>query len=139
MPELLEKIKVLTASLEEQETTSATRRQQAVLLLLECVTDMVFVTNIDGIIKFANPSSYKICGYVQEELVGKHINLFMSDEDVAIYKDCLTNINEQDEVLGCARDIVVKTKENKFITAHLYLGELKEENSHLFIGVLHKV
>lgn len=138
MPQLLEKIKVLTQSLEHQETTDATRRQQAVLLLLECVTDMVFVTNADGVIKFANPSSYKTCGYIPSELIGQYINLFMSDADVAIYKDCLQNINERDEVLGCSRDIVIKTKDGEFISAHLYLGELKEDTSHLYIGVLHR-
>ncbi len=141
MPEItdnLDKLKVLTESLEQHETTDATRRQQAVLMLLECVTDMVFVTDVNGIIKFANPSSYKICGYTPDELVGQLINLFMSDADVAIYKECLRSINEKDEVLGCARNIVIKSKTGEFTHAHLYLGELKEDTSHLYIGVLHK-
>lgn len=139
MPAVLDKIKALTESLDKHEIADSARRQQSMLLLLECITDMVFVTNVDGTIKFANPSSYKTCGYTPEELVGQNVQLFMSDDDVDSYGSCLRNINEKDEILGCARDIVIKTKDNEFVSAHLYLGELKEDTSHLYIGVLHRV
>lgn len=135
----LEKIKELTESLNEAEKMEAQRRQRAMFLLLNGITDMVFVADSKGIIKFANPSSYRVLGYDPHDLVGQPIDTIMSEEDAAYQLETINKMDTEAEVIGYGKDIVCKTKDGCNTKAHLYLGELKDNNVHLFIGVLHKV
>ncbi len=60
------------------------KQQQSMLTHLSRITeqtaDVVVITNVHGIIEYVNPAFEKVTGYRPDEVLGKHPNLFASDQ-----------------------------------------------------------
>jgi diguanylate cyclase (GGDEF)-like protein/PAS domain S-box-containing protein len=75
--------------------------------VLNSMTDAVFVTSPDGVIKIANAASCKLLGYVEEELVNKSILAVLDERERAEF-DLLQAAQE-------TRETVVRTRNGQTI------------------------
>jgi PAS domain S-box-containing protein len=131
----LDKLKVLSAELDTWEHSV----QRETFLLLNGFTDMVVVTDNKGIIKFANPSSFRVLGYDPVELIGQSIDV-LTHGDVN-HKERIDDYLERkiSKIVGVGRSVMAKHKKGASVPVYLYIGELKGEDEHMFVGVVHKV
>ncbi len=77
--------------------------------VLNSLSDAVFVTSPDGVIKIANAAALKLLGYSEEELLGKGI-VFVLDEGERADFDLLQAAQE-------TREVIVRTRAGQTIPA----------------------
>jgi PAS domain-containing protein len=126
MSTILEEIKELSTKLDKLEQEEAIKKDREVLLLLNAVTDAVIVSDEAGIIKYANPSTYRILGYFPDELLGKDIHSILQ-------VDYLKNKVERSFQTSATN------KDNCSISVYVYVGQYSECNSLSLISILRKV
>jgi PAS domain S-box-containing protein len=127
MPEAptIERLKILSRELDEQERAEILRREREVYLLLNALTDMVVVSNDAGIIRFANPATFRVLGYDPDDLLDTNICDILNCPELAHKVDtsCVT---------------MAKTKSGDLIPIHMYIGSMKESNIQLIISIIRR-
>lgn len=122
----LEKIRELNDQLDELDVVAQTRKEREKYLLLNAIMDMILVSDMQGIIKYANPSSYAVLNYDPQDLVGRHIDTLIGPHSIEVG-------------LNKSMDIIANNAQGVAIPVHLYVGEIKETDLHLYISSLRKV
>jgi len=85
--EELEKLRKQAASIDKLEDLSEkAEKLEFKSLLLNSVTDSIFVTNLDGKIIYTNQSACKDRGYTKEELIGANISKLLTPEYAKLVK-----------------------------------------------------
>lgn len=74
--------------------------------------DSIILTDVDGIITRANPASYKMLGYDNGELIGKHASCLYADEEEAVRV-----MKELDTVGWFKGEIVSVTKDGREVVS----------------------
>lgn len=126
MTEKLDKIRELNDQLDELDVVEQTRKEREKYLLLNAIADMVLVYDDEGIIKYANPSSYSVLSYDPTDLVGRHIDELIGPHSVEVG-------------LNTSMDIIANNANGTAVPVHFYVGEIKEVDLHLYISTLRKV
>jgi PAS domain S-box-containing protein len=110
-------------------------------MILNGLTDMVIVTNSEGIIRFANPASFRVLGYEPNELIGQSLDSLVVNKDIKHKKFISDYINEgyHREIICSGRLGNARHKNGLTVPIYLYVGEMQEKLTHLFVGVIHKV
>lgn len=71
--------------------TDIVNQNQTIKVLTQALSqsdDIIFITNIDGVIEYANDALYKIYGYSKDEVFGKTPQIFASGkQDKKLYKE----------------------------------------------------
>ncbi len=139
----LDQIKNISAELDAWEESLPNKTvmlvKEPAFSLLDDFKDMVVVTDKDGIIKFANPQSFRVLGYEPSELIGKSVDILSSDSFTHKSRISEYLASKKAKILGVGRSVVAKNKIGFSVNAYLYVNELKGEDEPLFVGVLHKV
>jgi PAS domain S-box-containing protein len=120
----LERLKRVNTRLDEFETSYFDRKNGEVLLLLQVLTDIVVVLDTAMNVRYANPSAYEVLGFAENELVGKPFEGFVQGEKFPIETGFNTN---------------VRTSTGEEIHAHVYIGELHDMDSHLYVAVIKRL
>lgn len=123
----LEEIKRMTHVLDELDEFYASDKEREVELLANALTDMVLILDQDGVVKYANPSSFRVLGYDPTELVGRNISCIVGEAHniAASVKTTL--------------EMVVPNKHGEEQRIVIYFGELKDIGLHLYIVIIKKV
>ena len=121
----IDNLRKLTHELDELDKEEASRKEREVYLLLNALTDMVIVSDNTNIIRYANPSSFRVLGYDPHELVGSDIDQILSVD--------IDEKNINSSFVSTARN-----KDGCIIPVHMYVGELKDGTIHLYISVIRK-
>ena len=90
-------------------------------LLLRYASDVLKVTDKDGVIKFVSPSVEKVKGYSPKELVGKLIFDFVHPEDLGLFKEAFKQcLSHPGEVINTEVRMLIKNNAYKFfdVTMH---------------------
>lgn len=119
----IEKLRLVTDQLEELDREESHNHQREVYLLLNALTDMVLVSDIEGTIIFANPSTFKIVGYDPQELIGEHVCDVLDCDDIGNRID--TSITT-----------TAKTKNGVHIPVHIYVGSI---DGNLVVSIIRKL
>ena len=53
-------------------------------LLLEGISEAIVTVDTDGYINYSNPATTKITGYLQEDLLNKHLSVLYSNKEDSI-------------------------------------------------------
>lgn len=127
----------LTKENEIKLKTIAQKEKQLQLILEEC-PECVISTDENGIIELFNKSSEKLFGYNRNEVMGKKINLLMSDFHAGNHDTYMENYLNTGikKVMGKGREVEIKTKSGEITSAYLTLTEAIIDNHHSFIGFL---
>ena len=82
-----------------KDTAELRRSQARFRALIENASDGITVLDADGMILYEGPSSERLLGYKPEEMVGRYVREFISQEDVAPLMDKLRRaIENPDEI-----------------------------------------
>lgn len=124
MTENLEKIKDLSAKLDQAEQEDITRREGEIFNILRCFTDTAIVFDEIGNIKYVNQGCYRLLGYQPDELVDKSME--------EITKGDYSKQNETNR-------IYLRTKDGCYIPCYMNLGSIKQIVPSLFVSVFRKI
>ncbi len=113
------------------------------LLRLRAVIDSAIdgIITIDerGIIETFNPAASKIFGYLQEEVVGKNVNVLMPQPYQQEHDTYLNNYHQTNrpKIIGIGREVKGKKKDGSVFPLRLAVGEVRLAEKRIYTGVIH--
>ena len=63
--------------------------------IAENLTDVIFIINTDGIIKYVSPASIHVFGYTENEMIGNNIGWFVSENDTQRKKEAFLGLLQE--------------------------------------------
>ncbi|EIM64020.1 hybrid sensor histidine kinase/response regulator [Desulfobacter postgatei] len=105
------------------------------LAVVEQFSEMVYITNSEGIIEYLNPAFEYLTGFARKECIGKDISMFRSSKH-----DSQFNINLR-ATISCGRvwsgPAEFKRKDNSFYTIDIAISSVRDENGEItnYVGV----
>ncbi len=98
--------------------------------------DAILITDLDGIIKAANPSVLRMFGYKQNELVGFHIDKLIPEALREVHKSYLVQKEgvEQALVINLRREVPVRQKGGESINARIVITEFVSSNNKFYVA-----
>ena len=106
------------------------KKNQMIKVLVQALAqsdDIVFITNVNGVIEYANEALLHIYGYRESEVVGQTPNLFYSGEhESSFYKNLWSTILKGDNY---HQIIVNKTKNGSIVYIDTKITPVKDEYS----------
>lgn len=109
--------------------------RKLLLVAVEQFSEMVYITNSEGIIQYVNPAFETLTGFSRDECIGKDINLFRSRK-----QDSQFNINLR-AVISSGRmwkgHAEFKKKDNSFCIMDLTISSVTDKNGAItnYVGV----
>lgn len=108
--------------------------------------DGIIVIHDDGIVESFNPAAERIFGYKAEEMIGKNINLLMSDPYRNEHDGYIRNYlrTGQAKILGYAREVSAVRKNGETFPLEISVSEIKPAGGvpggrSMFIGIVRDI
>jgi len=125
-PTSLAKLRQVTEHLDKLDVAETNAHKREMYLILNALTDTVFVSGKDGLIRFVNPSVYRMLGYYPEDLLGKNICNILDCTDIE------SKVNES--IVTVATD-----KCGAQVPVHIYVGVMKDGGENdLIVSIVRK-
>jgi sigma-B regulation protein RsbU (phosphoserine phosphatase) len=107
--------------------------------ILDTMTDGVIVINDMGIIQLVNPAAERLFGYRREELIGENVNRLMPSPYRDEHDGYLANYRRTGvkKIIGTGREVAGRRKNGSVFPMYLSIGELRQGNRRLFVGITH--
>ncbi|TCS63986.1 PAS domain S-box-containing protein [Varunaivibrio sulfuroxidans] len=127
----------LTQALLIETTAELTARESHLRAVLDTVIDGIFSIDEKGVIKTVNPSTVKLFGYEEDEMVGHNVNMLMpepyrSKHDAYIHEYLKTG---RAKIIGNSRELVGQRKNGSTFPLELSIAEMEQSGQRTFVGV----
>ncbi|HYW93020.1 MAG TPA: PAS domain S-box protein [Gammaproteobacteria bacterium] len=109
--------------------------------LVDTSNDTIVAIDTRGIIRMVNPACREMFGYLEDELIGRNVNVLMPsphDEQHDTYIDHYLRTGER-RMIGIGREVEGRRKDGSLFPVILTVGEARLRNEHLFTGFLHDI
>ncbi len=109
--------------------------------ILDHALDAIVTMDEQGYIEIFNPTAEKIFGYQATEVSGRKINLLMP-ESISIHHDEYIQRylqTGQPRVIGAGREVLGQRKDGTLVPLELSISEVKVNDKHFFIGIMHDI
>lgn len=125
----------------QRATRAIVQREERLRKIMETMVDALVIIDDRGIIETFNRAAERIFGYKTADVVGRSVNMLMSEEHAAHHDEYLRRYNSTGEskVLGIGRVVEGRRKDGTLFPVELALSDLTIGDSHLFIGVLRDI
>lgn len=99
-----------------ESATSTNSNLSLMFSLFDTLIDAVTIINEKGIVQYVNKSAEKFTGFRSREIVGRNINILMTDEYKSYHDNYLRGYlkSGQGKVIGSGRDVVFQRKVRSF-------------------------
>jgi len=132
--DLTEKIKA-----DDNLAASEARFQSLVDTVLNTVVDGLIIIDSRGRIQFFNPACQKLFQYTAGEVVGQNVKMLMPEpfhSEHDRYLDNYTRTGER-QIIGIGRRVVGRRKDGTTFPMDLSVGEAKQAEGSIFVGIIH--
>ncbi|KAJ3372302.1 Retinal guanylyl cyclase 2 [Allomyces arbusculus] len=106
--------------------------------VLDAVLDAIITIDPQGSIMRFNPAAENMFGYSASEVLGKNIKMLTPDHIAVNHDKYLLNYHTTGikKVIGVGRTSKGRKKDGSLFPIHLSVSEVKEEEFHLFTGIV---
>ena len=113
-------------------------RQRAVIINM---SEAVITITPKGIIEDFNPAAEKIFGYSAKEMIGRNIKILMQEDHHDRHDQYLADYMRtgKQNILMRERELVARHKNGRPIEITLNVSEIRNEDHHLFCGVIRDI
>jgi PAS domain S-box-containing protein len=105
--------------------------------LIDRSPDPIIVISSDGLIQVFNPSSEKVFGYTQDEVVGKNVTMLMPAPYHDDHSDYVKNYSGDSKVLNADRELLAMKKNGDIFPISLSVSDVSLNGDRLFAGIIH--
>jgi len=115
---------------------SSVARQRAIL---QSMVDGMVTIDAQGAILHVNNAITRLFGYQPGELIGANVRVLMPEPDHSAHDGYLRKYLEtgRSTILGKGREVMARRKDGSLFPILLTLGESREGDAHIFVGILH--
>ncbi|AKQ47491.1 histidine kinase [Rufibacter radiotolerans] len=109
--------------------------------IIQAAVDGIITIDSHGIIEMVNPSAAKLFGYVEEELLGKTINMLMPEPDKSRHDGYMHNYERtgKKRIIGIGREVSGLKKDGTIFPFYLSISEVQLEGRRLYTGFVHDI
>lgn len=125
----LKKLIEITEHLDRLDAIETNTHKKEMYLILNALTDTVFVSDKTGLIRFVNPSVYRMLGYYPDDLLGKNICNILDCTDIE------SKVNESISTIATDKNGIHIPVH---IPVHIYVGLMKDGASDLIVSIVRK-
>lgn len=107
--------------------------------MFEFILDPVVIISETGIIQYINKKVETALGYNQSELIGRNVNVLMTEDTKPYHDNFLRNYLKTgiSRIIGKGRDVIAVKKDGSIMPIHLEVSEKSMGSGKLyFIGIL---
>jgi PAS domain S-box-containing protein len=107
--------------------------------VVETAVDGVILIDAAGKVLKFNPACVKLFGYSAEEVIGQNVKMLMPGHYRQEHDRYLDNYNSTHErkIIGIGREVTGQRKDGTTFPMDLSVGEAKEEDGSIFVGIIH--
>ena len=119
--------------------TSAERDSALLHAILDAAVDAMIVADDCGSIMRANPAACHLFQYDADDLVGKSVNILMTDTQAELHDKHMSHHLQTNEkrVIGLGREVEGKRKDTTVFPLHLSIGRADMAGQTMFVGIWH--
>jgi PAS domain S-box-containing protein len=107
--------------------------------MFEFILDPVVVIAENGIVQYVNKKVEHVLGYSQADLIGKNVNIIMTEDQRPYHDTFLRNYLKTgvSRIIGIGRDVIALKKDGSIMPVHLEVTERSMGTGKLFfIGIM---
>ena len=127
--------------LTERERVEAILRESAAQLrtVVDIAVDGVILIDADGRILKFNPACEKLFKYQAAEVIGQNVRMLMPEPYRSGHDGYIRNFVDTGEkkIIGIGREVIGRRKDGSTFPMDLSVGEAKQDESSIFVGVIH--
>ncbi|MGA9088047.1 MAG: PAS domain S-box protein [Bradyrhizobium sp.] len=107
--------------------------------LIETIVDGVILSDKVGNIQTFNPACQKLFGYRMDEVAGKNVKMLMPQQYRSEHDSYLANYRDTGvrKIIGIGREVVGQRKDGSTFPMLLSVGEAKQDDEDIFVGIIH--
>ena len=131
--------RLIVEVLERQHASEVLRDTEARMrAIIETAVEAIITVDERGVIELFNPAAEGIFGYAADEVLGKSISLFMSQDASATYRGFLSDYcdSEKEKGLGMRTETRAKRKDGVLFDAELSVTEACVGGIRRFTGIV---
>eukprot|EP01135_Chromosphaera_perkinsii_P008556 Nk52_evm22s1400 gene=Nk52_evmTU22s1400 len=115
--------------------------QQKLDAVLNTVADGIIAISTTGVISTVNSACVEMFGYTEQEMVGNNITMLMPERFGVNHHTYLNNYltTGVKKVIGIGRTVPGRKKNGEEFDLELAISEVKNDDAHLFTGILRDV
>lgn len=123
----------------ERHTAELSKSETLERVIRDSALDSIITIDNKGIIQSCNYATSKMFGYEKEELIGNNVSKLMLDTYAEKHAGYLSRYLQTGDakIIGVGRDLIAQRKDMSTIPVELGITEVKFDNEHLFVGVIH--
>ncbi|MEM7545401.1 MAG: PAS domain S-box protein [Pseudomonadota bacterium] len=118
----------------------ASSRSKAELfdIIVETAPEGIIIAAGDGRILSFSSAAERIFGWREADVIGQNLSILMPANHAELHDRYMARYQETGErqVIGQGRDVIALRRDGTSFAAHLEVGELREEDDHLFVGFI---
>lgn len=106
--------------------------------LVEAAVDAIITIDSEGVVQSFNPAAERIFGYKADEVIGKSVNMLMSEPHRSKHDGYIKRYLETNEakIIGIGRKEEGLCKDGSTFPMHLAVNEFQVDGDSLFVGIL---
>ena len=109
--------------------------------VVDTAVDGVILIDARGSILMFNPACEKLFGYARAEVIGQNVKMLMPPPYREEHDTYLENYHRtrRAKIIGIGREVTGRRKDGTTFPMDLSVGEAKDENGSVFVGVIHSL
>jgi diguanylate cyclase (GGDEF)-like protein/PAS domain S-box-containing protein len=124
------------------DVTDRMRAEQRLEMIMDHAADCIVTINEAGVIETVNAATSRTFGWPEDELVGRHVGILMTDAERAehdAYVNRYLTTGEASMLNSGARELEARHRDGRVFPIELALSEVLTEGRRLFIAVLRDI
>jgi len=118
---------------------SLEQSEQRMRAVVTTAVDAVITMGANGIVQSANPSTTRMFGYEDSELLGRNVRMLMPEPIAGGHDQYLADYirTGRGRIIGIGRDTQAMRKDGTTFPIHLSVSDVRLGSERLFVGIVH--
>lgn len=125
----------------QQRTQELIEKEQRLSKIMDTAVDAIVTANDKGIIESFNRASERMFGYKSEEIIGKSINILMTQTDSGQHDSHLDHYQKtgQARIIGVGREVMARDIHGREFLIELSVSEMRSGGKVIFTSFMHDI
>jgi PAS domain S-box-containing protein len=134
-------LEVLQNELEEVHSRIIREADTRFNAVMDNVGEAVVIIDEEGVIEQFNIAAQRIFGYPAQEVIGKHIDILMREEEARQHREAIRRYLDTGEtrIIGVGRETFARRRNGEVFPIELAVGELKGGDKRRFLGTIRDI
>lgn len=125
----------------EEHTAALARSEARTTAIVTNAVDAIITFDETGVIRSINPATERIFGFVEAELLSRHVSVLIPDEDRS---DPVAHLRRHAQegparVLGAGRETIARRKNGSIFPIDISVSEARVGDDRLFVGLIRDI